>query len=135
MPAMGWKRAHGRYNRQRVVSLLRLTCNRCKDERGYGIEPHELGSRSIQSGAAMALFLNDHPAERIMILGRWLSDAFMVYIRPQVLEWVKIMAEDMAATKDFRDLNRRLRPHHANRRPTRNEGLIPEFHLSHSSHD
>ena len=80
----------------------------------------------------MALFLNNHPAERIMILGRWLSDAFMVYIRPQVLEWTKIMAEDMAGTKHFQDLNRRTRVlRRANKEQSRNKGLMPRFHMSH----
>lgn len=43
--------------------------------------------------AAMALFLKDHSIEKITILERWYSDAFMGYIRPQVLEWTNIMAE------------------------------------------
>ena len=74
-------------------------------ENGYGIEEHKLGTRSIQSGAAMAFFLMDHSTDKIMILGQWKSKAFMVYIRPQVLEWTNIMAEDMARAGDFRNLN------------------------------
>ena len=81
--------------------------------------------------AAMALFLNDHPAERIMILGRWLSEAFMIYIRPQVLEWTNIMAEDMAGTKDFRDLNRKTRSQNASKRTKQKMGLMPKFHMGH----
>ena len=77
----------------------------------------------------MALFLMDHSTDKIMILGRWKSKAFMVYIRPQVLEWTNIMAEDMARAGDFRDLNRRGRLGSTNRRSSRNEGLMPTFHL------
>jgi len=53
----------------------------------------------------MALFLMDHSVEKIMILGRCSSNAFMVYIRPQVLEWTNIMAQDMAKAGSFHDLN------------------------------
>jgi hypothetical protein len=35
----------------------------------------------------MALFLMDYYTARIMILGWWSSDTFLVYIRPQVLVW------------------------------------------------
>lgn len=58
-----------------------------------------LGTRSIRSGAAMALFLHNHHPERIKILGRWSSDAFLIYIRPQVIEWTNLMATDMAKTE------------------------------------
>ena len=53
----------------------------------------------------MALFLMDHSVEKIKIIGRWSSDAFMVYIRPQVLEWTSIMAQDMAQVRGFIDLS------------------------------
>ena len=113
----------------RVRDLLRLTCNRFSKEKGYGIDEHELGTRSIRSGAAMALFLQDHSVEKIKILGRWSSDAFLVYIRPQVLEWTNIMARDMASNKDFRDLNRDSSRSH--RSVKRHEGTMPSFHMSH----
>jgi hypothetical protein len=32
-----------------------------------------------------------------MILGRWKSEAIMDYIRPQVLEWMNLMSQDMVA--------------------------------------
>jgi hypothetical protein len=49
--------------------------------------PFDIGSKSICLGAAMSLFLMDHFVACIMILGRWSSDTFLVYIRPQVLDW------------------------------------------------
>ena len=52
----------------------------------------------------MALFLMDHSIEKIKILGRWSSDAFLVYIRPQVLEWTSMMANDMTKFASFTDL-------------------------------
>jgi hypothetical protein len=53
--------------------------------RGFG--PLDIQNKSIRSGAAMAHFLMSHSMAKIMILGRWSSSAFLVYIRPQVLEW------------------------------------------------
>ena len=40
----------------------------------------------------MALFLSNHAAAKIMILVQWSSDAFLVYICPQVLEWTNNMS-------------------------------------------
>jgi hypothetical protein len=51
----------------------------------------------------MSLFLLDHSPARIMILGRWSSDAFLVYIRPQVLEWTHNMSCDMIYLDSFFD--------------------------------
>lgn len=81
----------------------------------------------------MALFLMDHSVERIKILGRWSSDAFLVYIRPQVLEWTSIMASDMAKVSDFIDLaycgNQKSRP--ADREVWKDLGItIPSFQRS-----
>jgi hypothetical protein len=74
---------------------LRKTCRTMGGKAIVGFDPHEIGTRSIRSGAAMALFLMNHSVHRIMILGRWSSDAFLVYIRPQVLEWTNNMSKDM----------------------------------------
>ena len=52
----------------------------------------------------MSLFLADHTPAKIMILGRWSSDAFLVYIRPQVMEWTNNMSEDMIGLDSYWDL-------------------------------
>jgi hypothetical protein len=70
----------------------------------FGFNPHEIGNRSIRSGAAMALFLRDNSTAKIMILGRWSSDAFLVYIQPQVLEWTNNMSRDMISFESFLDV-------------------------------
>ena len=87
-----------------VIRLLRTTCRRFDGERRYGIKPQDLGSRSIRLGAAMALFLQHQDVKRIKILGRWKSNSFEAYIRPQVLEWTDNLAEDMAMLGRFTDL-------------------------------
>ena len=65
----------------------------------------DIGTHSLRSGAAMALFLADCSVVKIMILGRWSSTAFMKYIRPQVLEWTTGMAQLMLNTTDFRHVD------------------------------
>jgi hypothetical protein len=49
----------------------------------------------------MALFLQNLSSTRIMLLGRWASKAFLVYIQPQVLEWTTNMSPDMINIDSF----------------------------------
>lgn len=49
----------------------------------------------------MALFLADEHAHKIMLLGRWSSDAFLTYIRPQVQEWTSGMSTNMLKHDSF----------------------------------
>ena len=90
-----------------VTALLRKVCGKNGQQR-YGISPNEIGTRSIRSGAAMALAVQGGQSdEKIRILGRWKSLAFLTYIRPQVLEWSGGMATEMAQASTFRDLGER----------------------------
>ena len=84
--------------------ILRHTCQLYGGHKTFGFHPREIGNRSIRSGAAMALFMKDHSTAKIMILGRWSSDAFLVYIRPQVLEWANNMSRDMVSFDSFLDV-------------------------------
>ena len=52
-----------------------------------GFTSDEVGNHSIRSSFAMLLYLAKVPTTTIMILGRWLSDSFLLYIRKQVLEF------------------------------------------------
>ena len=49
-----------------------------------GIKKEDVGTHSIRSGAAMAMYLGECPIYTIMMIGRWSSDAFLRYIRKQV---------------------------------------------------
>ena len=49
-----------------------------------GIKVEDVGTHSIRSGAAMAMYLGECPVYTIMMIGRWSSDAFLRYIRKQV---------------------------------------------------
>ena len=48
-----------------------------------GLRKEEIGTHSIRSGAAIAMYLGQCPAYVIMMIGQWPSDAFLVYIRRQ----------------------------------------------------
>ena len=84
-------------------SFMRSSCTCGGGKPTFGFSALELGTRSIRSGAAMSLFLMNHPIHKIMILGRWSSDAFLVYLRPQVLEWTNQMSCDMIHMDSFLD--------------------------------
>jgi hypothetical protein len=120
-----------------IKKLLRSTCALFGGKHAFGFDRSKIGNKSIRSGAAMALFLMDVSTAKIMILGRWSSDAFLVYIRPQVLEWTNNMSRDMVHLDSFFDasysrdytpddprLRRRLRPVHGSL-------LVPRLHLNH----
>lgn len=88
---------------------LRRACTLGGGKAVFGYAASDIGTRSIRSGAAMGLFLMNHPVAKIMILGRWSSDAFLDYIRPQVLEWTNQMSADMIRHNSFFDASDDLR--------------------------
>ena len=49
-----------------------------------GFKSSEIGTHSIRSGAAMAMYLDEVPVYTIMLIGRWSSDAFLLYIQKQI---------------------------------------------------
>ena len=54
-----------------------------------GFKPEDIGTHSNRCAAAMAMFMDDTPVYMIMLMGWWSSDAFLKYIRRQVLEFSK----------------------------------------------
>ena len=67
---------------QLLAQQLRQTCADLDGASKLGYSHSDIGTKSIRSGAAMALFLHNHPVSRIMILGRWSSDAFLACLHP-----------------------------------------------------
>ena len=122
-------------------TLRRVCVTRGKGGSQFGFEPADIGNKSIRSGAAMALALNDHSPYKIMVLGRWASDAFLFYIRPQVLEWANNMSKDMVNFNEFLDVPHRAtssndRLSQRQRLPTSFDGrnssiVLPNLHLQH----
>lgn len=66
-----------------------------------GFKPSELGTHSIRSGAAMAMYLDNVPTYVIMLIGRWSSDAFLRYIRRQVQEFTSGISRRMIKHTSF----------------------------------
>jgi hypothetical protein len=66
-----------------------------------GFPPEEIGTHSIRSGAAMAMYLAGVPAFTIMLIGRWSSDAFLRYIRRQVQEFSAGVSSKMLLSDEF----------------------------------
>ncbi len=114
-----------------------------------GFTENDVGTHSNRSGGAMGMYLTGTPVYTIMLLGRWSSDAFMRYIRKQVLNMSHGVSSKMitfdkfytvpdfvhnAADGDIRARNRNnlattnsLSGSHTNMR----RGLHPAFHLEH----
>jgi len=88
---------------KQLLQLIRSTCTIMGGLETFGFTAADIGTRSLRSGAAMSLFLTNHSVHKIMILGRWSSDAFLHYIRPQVLEWTDNMSGDMIRHNNFWD--------------------------------
>ena len=64
-------------------------------DESYGLPKKSVGTHSIRSSGAMAMYLNGIPVYTIMLLGRWSSDAFLLYIRRQVTEFSNDVARKM----------------------------------------
>lgn len=66
-----------------------------------GFGPEDVGTHSIRSGAAMAMHLASVPVHTIMLIGRWESDAFMAYLRAQVLQFTQSVSSKMVSVNHF----------------------------------
>ncbi len=58
-------------------------------------EPHKIGTHSLRSGAATEMYLGEIPVYTIMLIGRWLSDAFLHYICKQVEQFSRNVTKRM----------------------------------------
>jgi hypothetical protein len=67
---------------KQVANVLKDTV-RAIGEDVLNIKAEEVGTHSLRSAAAMAMFLGGLPVYLIMLMGRWSSDAFLRYIRKQ----------------------------------------------------
>jgi hypothetical protein len=84
-----------------VNTLLRYTINKHTPEY-FGYHHGFVGTHSIRSGAAMALYLATGHPHRIMLLGIWSSDAFLLYLRPEVMSSSARLSQNMLLNDDFR---------------------------------
>jgi hypothetical protein len=82
-----------------LTTIRRIVTSLGVDDLGFG--PDDVGTHSNRSGGAMAMFLAGTPIYSIMLIGRWSSDAFMRYIRKQVLEASHGISAKMLTYEDF----------------------------------
>ena len=66
-----------------------------------GFHPDDIGTHSIHSGAAMAMYLDGVPTFTIMLIGRWSSDAFLRYIWKQVEQFTHKVSSRMLQHDSF----------------------------------
>ncbi|GFH61799.1 hypothetical protein CTEN210_18275 [Chaetoceros tenuissimus] len=69
-----------------------------------GIESHEVGTHSLRASFALMMALMNIPDSRIMILGRWKSEAFKKYIQRQIIK-----VRDTTAYKALRSITSNFR--------------------------
>jgi len=97
-----------------------------------GIKKEDVGTHSIRSGAAMAMYLGECPVFLIMLIGCWSSNAFLRYIRKKIMEFSQNVTKRMLSCKNFRHIpdiqmrvqehNPRIRNHPDNTETKRNVG-------------
>jgi hypothetical protein len=83
--------------------LLKQLCRATKaiGKEELGFSENQIGLHSARSGAAMAMYLAGIPVYIIMLIGRWSSDAFLLYIRKQVQEFSKNISQNMITNENF----------------------------------
>ena len=62
-----------------------------------GIDIDRVGTHSLRTSAAMLLYLAEVRTSTIMLLGRWKSDAFLLYLRRQFKEFTQGVTEAMTS--------------------------------------
>jgi hypothetical protein len=67
-----------------------------------GIRRSEIGTRSIRSGAVMAMYLAGVPVFSIMLIGRWSSTAFLKYIQKQIQKFSQGISSKMIEVQSFK---------------------------------
>ena len=86
------------------AALAHLRCFIANVDPVFGLKPKEIGLHSIRSSAAMGMYLNGIPVFTIMLLGRWSSDAFLRYIRKQVVEFSNDVSRKMIQNPKYHHL-------------------------------
>ena len=69
-----------------IIAIIRTECLRVGAAR-LGFAPEDIGTHSLRSGGAMAMYLVNVPDQTRMVIGIWRSLGFMVYIQQQMLSF------------------------------------------------
>jgi hypothetical protein len=62
----------------------------------------EVGTHSLRSGSAMAMYLGGIPVYTIQLIGRWKSDFFIKYLRKQIEQFTLGISSKMLTMQVFR---------------------------------
>ena len=68
---------------------------------GLGFTSDDVGTHSIRSSLAMALYLAKRPVSTIVLLGRWCSNVFLLYIRRQIQEFSAGVCADIVSHEEI----------------------------------
>ena len=85
----------------RASEMFEQITNTVNSMTGLGFTGDDVGNHFIRSALAMALYLSKRAVTTIMLLGRWSSDAFLLYIRRQVQEFSAGVSADMVSQESF----------------------------------
>ena len=77
------------------------TATRAIDEQQLGFKAEDIGTHSIRSGAAMAMYLAGVKVKTIQMIGRRRSRSFMRYLQIQVPETTRGVATRMTSQHTF----------------------------------
>jgi hypothetical protein len=66
-----------------------------------GFDAFEVGTHSLRSAAAMAMYLAGVPVYTIMLIGCWSSNTFLWYIRVQVQEFSAGVSQRILVSDSF----------------------------------
>jgi len=82
-----------------LKQLLRAT--KAIERDNLGFTEDQIGLHSTRSGAAMAMYLAGIPVYIVMLVRRWSSDAFLLYIRKHVQEFSRDISQKMIKNENF----------------------------------
>ena len=119
--------SHGKITHVTQKQVTDALCDGVKTfgESRLQIKVTEVGTHSIRSGAAMAMYLGGLPVYAIQLIGRWKSDSFMKYLRRQIEEFTLGVSSKMLSVQIFRHA-----PSHALTNPNKTEyGLTASLML------
>jgi hypothetical protein len=85
---LGWITA--KQSRECLRSTVRII-----GQHKLGIDLNRVGTHSLRTSCAMLMYLAKTRTATIMLLGRWKSDAFLLYLRKQVKEFTSGVSDMM----------------------------------------
>lgn len=66
-----------------------------------GVDIKRIGTHTVRTSAAMLMYLANIRTSTIMLIGRWKSDAFLLYLRRQVKEFTAGVTDQMSRQQEM----------------------------------